>query len=250
VSSEDFARVAAASARYVEARKALLAELELGRDSNRDPLAEFAEWLGAGILGGERALTPVQAEWDVETPAGQHVQVKYLANSGDRWVNEHSVRITPAMDADAIVFYDALMPVAVVLMPARRLAEIGQALGNRHPNQETTLQLTRQNYLRLLGDPVVFGALGVPSLARPRLERGHRMSKYDPLLAYLAAHPGELTVSIDAIAKLVGGLPRSAERWAAAWWANDATHVQAHAWLDCGHRVERVDLARGIVRFS
>lgn len=75
------------------------------------------------------------------------------------------------------------------------------------------------------------------------------MSKYDPLLAYLAARPGGLSVSFEEINRLVGGLPPSASRWR-AWWANDPTHVHAHAWLDSGHRVETVDLGRGEVTFS
>ena len=83
-------RVSSIYARYVEARNALLAELNLGRNSNRDPLAEFAEWLVAALLEGTLAPSPVQAHWDVEAPGIGKVQVKYLANSGNEsWVNEH-----------------------------------------------------------------------------------------------------------------------------------------------------------------
>ena len=162
-------RVTSIYARYVDARNALLAELRLGRNSNRDPLAEFAEWLVAALLGGTLAPSPVQAHWDVEVPEVGKVQVKYLANSGsERWVNEHPVRVTELMDAYAIVFYESLLPVSVVLLPARGLADIGAALGKRHPNQHTTLQLTRSNYVRLVGEPAVFRPLGVRAWRGPR----------------------------------------------------------------------------------
>jgi len=164
----DLDRVTKIYARYVEARNALLAELNLGRDSNRDPLAEFAEWLVAALLGGALAPSPVQAHWDVEAPGVGKVQVKYLANSGnERWVNEHPVRVTDLMDAYAIVFYESLLPVSVVMLPARHLAAIGPGLGKRHPNQEATLQLTRANYVRLVGEPEVFRPLGVRAWRAP-----------------------------------------------------------------------------------
>jgi hypothetical protein len=51
------------------------------------------------------------------------------------------------------------------------------------------------------------------------------------------------------ISRLVGGLPPSARRHR-AWWANSPSHVQAHAWLELGRRVEAVDLEREVVRFS
>jgi hypothetical protein len=73
--------------------------------------------------------------------------------------------------------------------------------------------------------------------------------KYEPLSRHLrsAAHPVSMT--FDEIGRLVGGLPPSAYRHR-AWWANDTSHVEAHAWLDLGRRVEEVDLERQGVRFS
>lgn len=116
----------------------------------------------AAIVGGRLAASPVQAHWDVEAPNLGKVQVKYLANSGnERWVNEHPVRVSELMDAYSIVFYESLLPVSVVLLPARGLAAVCAALGKGHPNQDTTLQLTRANYLRLLNEPAAFRPLGV-----------------------------------------------------------------------------------------
>jgi hypothetical protein len=169
----DLQRVRGIYGQYVEARNALLAELNLGRNSNRDPLAEFAEWLVAALLGGTLAPSPVQAHWDVEAPGVGKVQVKYLANSGSEgWVNEHPVHVTEQMDAYAIVFYESLLPVAVAQLPARRLAEVGAALGKRHPNQDRSLQLTRANYMRLLGEPTTFRPLGVRVWRAPDWSEG------------------------------------------------------------------------------
>ncbi|MEV6637072.1 hypothetical protein AB0M54_40685 [Actinoplanes sp. NPDC051470] len=45
-------------------------------------------------------------------------------------------------------------------------------------------------------------------------------------------------------------LPRSAFRYQ-AWWSNEigGNHVQAHAWMNAGWRVDGVDLARQEVTF-
>lgn len=53
----------------------------------------------------------------------------------------------------------------------------------------------------------------------------------------------QLDLDFDAIDALVSGLPSSARRHR-AWWANDATHAQARAWLDEGWRVEAVNLTK------
>ena len=73
--------------------------------------------------------------------------------------------------------------------------------------------------------------------------------KYEPLSRHLrsAAHPFSMTFA--EISQLVGGLPPSAYQHR-AWWANDLSHVEAHAWLELDRRVEEVDLERQVVRFS
>ncbi|MFI5261012.1 MAG: hypothetical protein ACHQZR_00490 [Candidatus Limnocylindrales bacterium] len=76
------------------------------------------------------------------------------------------------------------------------------------------------------------------------------MAKYDALRDLLAASPRPVDVTMDEIARRVGGLPPSARR-RREWWVNNVTgHVQARAWLEGGRRVEAVDLDRGVVRFS
>ena len=58
-------------------------------------------------------------------------------------------------------------------------------------------------------------------------------------------------MTFDEIDHVVGGLPASARRYP-AWWSNEreGTHVQAHAWMDAGWRVENVNLAAKRVRFA
>ena len=76
-----------------------------------------------------------------------------------------------------------------------------------------------------------------------------REPKYEPLGRHLRMALGPITVDFAEISRLVGGLPPSAYRHR-EWWANSLSHVEAHAWLELGRRVEGVDLEREIVRFS
>jgi len=75
------------------------------------------------------------------------------------------------------------------------------------------------------------------------------MAKYDALRERLQRGAEPVSLTFDAIADLVGGLPASAYRHD-AWWANDATHVQARAWLDAARTITRVDRSGQQVRFS
>jgi hypothetical protein len=78
------------------------------------------------------------------------------------------------------------------------------------------------------------------------------MSKYSALRRHLErkASPS-IEMTFDEVEKVVGGLPASARRYS-AWWSNEreGTHVQAHAWMDAGWRVESVNLTAERVRFA
>jgi hypothetical protein len=77
------------------------------------------------------------------------------------------------------------------------------------------------------------------------------MSKYQPLAAYLAASVGRTRqLSLAAIESLLGFVLPGAARKYRQWWANDATHVQSHTWLDSGFRVVIVDLIQERVEFQ
>jgi hypothetical protein len=147
---------------YRAARQRLL-EVLGPRQSNRDPLAEFAEHFVAALAGGVVAVSPVQAGWDVQLPDGARVQVKYLANSvpgAGAWVNEHVVRSVPGVDWYALVIIEGFQVSGVAAFPAA-LAPVCQALGKRHPGQDTTLQFGRRNWLAIRDDPGRFRALGM-----------------------------------------------------------------------------------------
>jgi hypothetical protein len=76
--------------------------------------------------------------------------------------------------------------------------------------------------------------------------------KYAPLRRYLASRTGVERLSFAQIERVLGdALPLSARRHA-AWWSNEAEgrHVQAHAWMDAGWRVESVDLEAAEVVFG
>lgn len=75
------------------------------------------------------------------------------------------------------------------------------------------------------------------------------MGKYEPLRMFLAGQTADVELTFARISRLVGGLPPSSSRHR-AWWANDASHVQARAWLQAGRRVAAVDLGARRVRFS
>lgn len=56
-------------------------------------------------------------------------------------------------------------------------------------------------------------------------------------------------MTFNEIAGLVGSLPASAWQHR-EWWANDASHVEAAAWLDAGWRVTVVDQRDEWVEFE
>lgn len=159
VSRPDWQELRDAFERYARGRAELLEAIGV-TGSNRDPLAEFSERLIAALLGGTLAENRMQRGWDVKVGKRQ-VQVKYLANGTDAWVNEHQIQVTREMHDYAIVFFEALLPVTAVVFSCDRLLEVGTALQKKHPNQDTTLQLTRANYLQLIAERERFAQLGV-----------------------------------------------------------------------------------------
>lgn len=159
-------RLVRAFKRYSAARAELLAELGVG-GSNRDPLAEFGERFVAEILGGTLAESRVQKGYDLVDRKGRYVQVRYLANPADRWVNEHLVTFTDGLDAYALVLFENLEPVGLVVFPLGAMTGVGRALGKRHSNQASTLQLTRANWRALIDRRAEFATLGVELFLPP-----------------------------------------------------------------------------------
>jgi hypothetical protein len=130
---------------YSAARRELLQAIGCN-SSNRDPLAEFSEYLMAALLDGELAQSRVQAHYDLTDPSGRGVQVKYLANPSAGWVNEHTVHFGEGVDDYALVFFEDLLPLAAIVFPRATLGAVCRDLGKRHPRQDELLQLTRRNF--------------------------------------------------------------------------------------------------------
>jgi hypothetical protein len=76
------------------------------------------------------------------------------------------------------------------------------------------------------------------------------MGKYEALRSQLAVRGEVVQMTFQEVADIVGGLPPSAFMHS-AWWSNEVggSHVQAHAWMGAGFRVDDVDLLKQRVRF-
>ena len=159
-------RLTQAITRYSTARAEFLRELGVA-GSNRDPLAEFSEYFAVSLLGGRLADSRVQKGYDLIDAQGRYVQVRYLANAAERWVNEHLVIFDEGLDAYALLIFENLAPTGMVVFPRAAVSAVGAALGKRHPNQDRTLQLTQANWLALLARQAEFVALGLAFFLAP-----------------------------------------------------------------------------------
>jgi len=145
---------------YRAARQEFLTALGC-EGSNRDPFAEFGEHVALAVVGGEMAVSRVQKGWDFLDTDGRRVQVRYLANPAGAWVNEHLVDFRGnGCDRYALVFFEALDVLGLIVFDREHIADVGAALNKRHPGQDVTLQLTAANYRAIAADPERFAALG------------------------------------------------------------------------------------------
>jgi hypothetical protein len=153
---------------YRQGRMALLSVLDLSQ-SNRDPLAEWSEHLVAALLDAKLATNRVQADYDLTTSAGAKVQVRYLANPAHltgAWVNEHRVTSVAGVDRYALVIFEGFRPMAVLVFPSD-LTGINSALAKKAPTQDSVLQFTRANYLKIVANIAAFEGLGMTIWRRP-----------------------------------------------------------------------------------
>ena len=164
---------------YRAARQRMLATLGLNL-SNRDPLAEWSEHFVAALTGGTLASSPVQKAFDLTTPKGLRIQVRYLANPAQMWVNWHNVQMPDGADRYALVLFEAFEVIGVLLFPAR-LSAICAALGKRHGDQDVLLQFTRSNWWTIRGHPDRF-RWGYRCGCRPSGPRRPIEFMKDPLL--------------------------------------------------------------------
>jgi hypothetical protein len=145
---------------YRPARRTFLAALDVPT-SNRDPLAEFSESLVQALMGGALAKSRVQPGHDLVLADERAVQVRYLANTGPTWVNEHVVYRIAGVELYALVIFEEFAVVGVLVFPTAGLSPICAALGKRHPRREEQLQFTSRNWRTIHGDIQRFEALGM-----------------------------------------------------------------------------------------
>lgn len=136
--------------------------------SNRDPLAEAAEKLVEMLEGGKRADNCVQEGWDIEVPNNggkRHLQVKYLANRSEKWINWHTITSRKSgainqkvVDEYALVIVIDLVPKHVLLIKRNKgvLLRLYERLGKRHKDKGETIQFTKANYRRITECPEDF----------------------------------------------------------------------------------------------
>lgn len=145
---------------YLAARRRLLTFLDIER-SNREPMAEFSEVLVRDLVAGELAPSRTEKGWDVRTPDGEKIQVRYLTNRTGNWSNWHWVGCSDLYDWYALVIFIDLTPAAVHMFPATDLTAICTALKKRHANQSRFLSYTYGNYVAISSDPSRFEQLGM-----------------------------------------------------------------------------------------
>jgi hypothetical protein len=112
-------------------------------------------------LCGTIAKNRVQVGHDLVLLEDRKVQVRYLANASDTWVNEHLVCVIPGVELYGLVIFERFVVVGVVLFSLDRLFEVCQLLGKRHPNQIEQLQFTARNWHTIRDDPAQFARAGV-----------------------------------------------------------------------------------------
>jgi len=144
---------------YRYARLNLLNKIGIA-ESNKDPMSEFSEVLVSTLLGGKRAENRVQKGYDVLVEK-ERVQVKYLANPENKWINWHTIKFNEYMDKYALVYYEKLNPKAIFIFKVQNLSRLCQLLGKKHKNQDSELQFTKTNYLELINNPEKYVKEGV-----------------------------------------------------------------------------------------
>jgi hypothetical protein len=146
--------------KYRNERKNILKTIEREK-SNRDPLCEFAEKIASVILDARRAENPVQKGFDMIDNQGKKIDVKFLSNPKDSWVNWHVIYASDLRDQEALVYYEDLEPKFMFVFELERIGKLTKALGKRHKDLDTSLQFTKTDYIKLTSDPKKYKEYGV-----------------------------------------------------------------------------------------
>lgn len=145
---------------YAQVRKHFLSRINLST-SCRDPLAEFSEMFSAVLLEAKIADSRVQKEYDLIRPNGRFVQVKYLCNSSQKWVNEHTIYFNEHVDDYALVIFENLDLRSILIFPRESVSQAARLLQKRHAHQDKSIQFTQRNYKTILVKQDDFSELGI-----------------------------------------------------------------------------------------
>ncbi len=124
-------------------------------------MAEFSEVIVGKLLNARFADSFVQKGYDLIRPNGQFVQVKYLSNPSNHWINEHSILFPESVNEYALIIFVSLELKAIIVFKRGTLGQVCSLLGKKHPNQDTTLQFTKRNYKMILAEKAKFEDLGL-----------------------------------------------------------------------------------------
>lgn len=143
---------------YAKSRSQFLEQINRSI-SCRDTLSEFSEVIVGKLLNARHADNRVQKGYDLVRPNGQFVQVKYLSNPLNRWINWHVVLFPETVDEYALAIFVSLQLEAVIVFKRGTLGQVCSLLRKRHPNQDTILQFTKRNYEMILSEKAKFEEL-------------------------------------------------------------------------------------------
>jgi len=124
-------------------------------DSNRDPFSVVSEILVQHLMGGQLAENQVQAGWDLIDENSEKVQIKYLANTREKWANEHDVKFPDGVDLFALVVFEQHAPQSVLVFNRAHVGSLCQRLKKRHGNQDSGIHLTQSNYQAILKEAAI-----------------------------------------------------------------------------------------------
>jgi hypothetical protein len=153
-----------ASQAYLSARATFLASLQLDErrfdDEKVDPLKLASEVLVAILFQGELAPRHDQPDFDVTTPEGQLIQVKYVLNTGE----QHSFKREDGWNLYAVVLFRGGQIHMVVVFPNRDVTEVYQAFAHHSgtcPDPSRGFDLTEARFTQIGRETSRFEQLGL-----------------------------------------------------------------------------------------
>ena len=104
--------------------------------SNRDPLSELTETVVARLLDGVPAKSRVNKGWDLQRSDGSTVEVKYVANGSNSWINGHDIRFPAGRDEHALVVIVDLVPQVLLVFDQASATRCYEGLNKRHERHD------------------------------------------------------------------------------------------------------------------